>query len=306
MSIVQESLYLQQTDYQLHLRYLGPEGEATRQPVLMVHGSIENGRIFYTKSGKGLAAYLAGLGHPVYVLDQRGRGESVPKISAADSHGHYHAITDDLPTVHEFIVGRHQQSVHWIAHSWGGVLLASTLARFPHLAVQVSSQVFFGTKRVIHSWSWERFLKVELFWKRAALLMARFKGYLPVTELRLGADNETRRSLQDNVAWVTPGQWVDSLDRFDYGASAKAVDWPASWLVAAIRDQALGNPADVRAFADEMGENGKGPLNYSLLSKANGNLHDYDHINMLTHPAAVEDHFPEVAQFLRTQESAND
>ncbi|HIN39000.1 MAG TPA: esterase, partial [Flavobacteriales bacterium] len=29
------------------------------QPVLMLHGSIENGKIFYSSSGKGLAPYLA-------------------------------------------------------------------------------------------------------------------------------------------------------------------------------------------------------------------------------------------------------
>jgi pimeloyl-ACP methyl ester carboxylesterase len=34
-----------------------------------------------------------------------------------------------------------------MAHSWGGVIMASTLVRFPELAEQVASLVFFGTKR---------------------------------------------------------------------------------------------------------------------------------------------------------------
>ena len=295
MAITQESLYLPLDGYQLHLRHITPEAPS-RQPVLMVHGSVENGKIFYTESGKGFAAYLAREGHPVYVLDQRGRGGSLPKIASGDDHGHFEAITADLPAVQAFIGGRHQQQkVHWVAHSWGGVLMASTLARYPELASQVASQVYFGTKRVIHSWSWERFVKVEFFWKRLALLIAKVKGYLPVVELKMGADNETRRSLQDNVAWVTPGPWRDAHDDFDYGAEAKAVNWPPSWLLAAKNDLALGNPQDVLAFAAEMGDSSA--LEYRLLGKESGHRHDYDHINMLTHRDAADDHFRKLRRF---------
>lgn len=34
-------------------------GAESGPPVLMLHGAIENGRIFYSESGKGLAPYLA-------------------------------------------------------------------------------------------------------------------------------------------------------------------------------------------------------------------------------------------------------
>jgi hypothetical protein len=35
-----------------------------------------------------------------------------------------------------------------------------------------------------------------------------------------------------------------------------------------------------------------------VLSKGNGNLHNYDHINILTHPDAPKDHFPIVLNWL--------
>ena len=42
---------------QLHMRRFSRGGEGV--PVLLLHGSIENGRIFYSESGKGFAPWLA-------------------------------------------------------------------------------------------------------------------------------------------------------------------------------------------------------------------------------------------------------
>lgn len=40
-------------------------------------------------------------------------------------------------------------------------------------------------------------------------------------------------------------------------------------------------------------------VRFTVLSRKNGNLNDYDHINMLTHPCAVKDQFPLVLEWLR-------
>ena len=69
----------------------------TDVPVLLLHGSIENGKIFFTKGGKGLAPYLSQLGFDVYVPDMRGKGESLPKISSKHNHSQFEQITVDIP-----------------------------------------------------------------------------------------------------------------------------------------------------------------------------------------------------------------
>ncbi len=98
----------------------------------MVHGAIENGRIFYTESGKGLACFLARHGYQVYVADLRGRGLSTPAIAEQAEHGQHELITEDMPALHRWIAARHAGfKLHWMAHSWGGVIMASTLVRFP-------------------------------------------------------------------------------------------------------------------------------------------------------------------------------
>ncbi|MFZ3056650.1 MAG: hypothetical protein WA098_07835 [Smithella sp.] len=61
----------------LHLKhiYINPDGP----PIFMLHGSVENGRMFYSNTGSsGLGPYSAKYGYDVYVGDLRGRGESKP------------------------------------------------------------------------------------------------------------------------------------------------------------------------------------------------------------------------------------
>ena len=298
--IKQCSLFLPQQDHQLHLRHISPKQAADKAPVLMVHGAMEDGRIFYTESGKGLACFLARQGHPVYVLDLRARGKSTPSFAQDNQHGQYESIAHTIPAAHRFVIERHKRPIHWIAHSWGGVLMASALIRSPELSPDIASQTWFGTKRSIRVWNFERLYKVELIWKRLAPLYARYKGYFPFKELGLGADNESYLSISESAQWVHNRPWIDPRDQFDYGSRAKDIKWPPIWSIAAKNDTILGNPSDVEDFLAEVGQ---GKL--TLLSKDNGNAQDYDHINMLTHSDAVHDHFVQIAQFLQANETSS-
>lgn len=295
-SVIQESHYVEVTrEERLHLRriYRDPAGP----PVFMLHGAIENGRIFYSGSGKGLAPYLARQGFDVYVADLRGRGGSRPVIGRASRHSQTDAITGDIPALlgHISRVRGHLPR-HWVAHSWGGVLLSSYLARFPEQCAEVRSLVYFGSKRSVRVRNLQRLLKVELVWKGLCPLVAGALGYLPARRLGIGSDNETVLFLRQCNAWVNPAPWVDPADGFDYGAAIRGVRLPPAWYIAAAKDYCLGHPRDVHDFMMEAGEQER---SYTVLSREYGNRHDYDHINMLTHRDAADDHFPMVAEWLR-------
>ena len=63
-----DSLYLPTIDGEtLHLKRIHSNGQGI--PVFMVHGSIENWKIFYTDKGKGFAPFLAQHGFDVFVAD---------------------------------------------------------------------------------------------------------------------------------------------------------------------------------------------------------------------------------------------
>ena len=272
-------------------------GAAPGPPVLMLHGAIENGRIFYSGSGKGLAPYLARNGFDVYVADLRGRGKSTPPIGPTSRFGQTEAIIEDIPACVEAIRGlRGPVPQRWVAHSWGGVLFSSVLARFPEYTELVDSLAYFGSKRTVRVWNLQRILKVELVWNGLCPLACRLAGYLPARQLRIGSDSETTRSYRQSAAWVRDDAWVDADDGFDYGAAIKKLALPPIWYLAAENDRALGHPRDIRDFMESAGRQ---QCRYTVLSRKNGNRHDYDHISMLTHPEAVQDHFPEVLKWLR-------
>jgi predicted alpha/beta hydrolase len=265
--------------------------------VFMLHGAIENGRIFYSASGRGLGPYLARAGFEVFVGDLRGRGESTPPISRAARYGQTEAITEDVPAMLEAIRARTGRPVpFWVAHSWGGVLMLSVLARDPARASAVRAMVFFGTKRCVRVFNGEKFLMIDLVWNRLGFVLSRAYGYLPARAWGLGADDETARSHEQSVAWVRPGPWVDPGDGFDYAAGLRQSGVPPTLWFAGIGDRCLGHPDDVRAL---IGESGAREFELRVLSRAAGNRRDYGHVDMLTAPEAPEDHFPGVVGWLR-------
>jgi pimeloyl-ACP methyl ester carboxylesterase len=283
---------------ELHLRHIWQSDGGP--PVLMLHGSIENGRVFYSFSGKGLAPFLAGRGFDVYVADLRGRGESRPPIGPGSQYGQTEAITEDVPALADAIVARRgARPQHWIAHSWGGVLMSSHLLRFPERIPLVASLVYFGAKRRVLVHNLARLWYIDLNWRLVGTLIVKALGYLPARRLGFGPDNETARSHAQSRAWVRDRPWVDPGDGFDYGAAARRAALPPIWYLAAVGDRCLGHPHDVRALAAESGVH---EHLVSVLSRKAGNLHDYDHVSMLVHQDAAVDHFPAVEKWLRAHD----
>ena len=292
------SHFLEGDAHRLHLCHIHTSGIETGPAVLMVHGSIENGRIFYNQKGKGLGCFLARQGMQVYVLDLRGRGLSTPKIARGHLHGQLESIREDIPQAMEFISQRHSRFCT-VGHSWGGVLLMACLIRQPQWLDKVNRQVFFGTKRTIRVHNPERWLKLDLIWRNLAPLVARAKGYLPARQLGIGADNETRQMLKDTNLWVRSNSWHDPDDGFDYQRAALSMKLPPTWFVTGVADYALGHYRDMRDFMHELGVS---DYAHALLSRQSGNLQDYDHINILTHPDCEKDHFPQVSRWLTAGE----
>ena len=270
----------------------------------MVHGAVENGRIFYSNSGKGLAPYLQAKGLDVYVLDLRGRGQSRPKIDRRAVHGQHESITVDLPAASAWIAQRRPDAPQfWISHSWGGVLQMSAMMRDPLLMRRVAGLVHFGVKRAIRVWSWKRFFQVELGWKRLAVWISAVVGYLPADRLGYGSDVETRASLRASNAWIGRGAWVDRRDGFDYFAAAQRQKQnlpPSLWLTGSA-DSLLGHREDVLRFMHECGVN---ESSFVCVGQAYGALRDYGHNDLLTHADAPQDHFPRVLAWILDQEGA--
>lgn len=286
----------------LHLRRIGEDAHAPA--ILMVHGAVANARTFYSEKGRGLGPWLAAQGYDVFVLDLRGRGLSTPRIARGDHHGQTESIAVDIPlaltTMSELKPA--DAPIHLVAHSWGGVLLSSMLARNPSWAAKVASCVYLGSKRSITVWNSPRLFEIELFWKRLAKLTVALWGYLPANQIGIGSDNETAKSLRQSQQWIRPAPWVDSDDGFDYAAALAQRPLPPTLYLIGGDDPVRGHEVDVRRFAAESGEHHHA---FELLCQANGFCHDYDHIGMLTAPDAAKEVYPRVLRWIKQFPSAN-
>lgn len=272
--------------------YSNPAGP----PVLMIHGAIENGRIFYNDRGKGLGPYLAVNGFDVYAADLRGRGGCTPHVNRDSSYGQTDSIIADIPAyMNKIIELRGNIMQHWVCHSWGGVLATAHLLRHPENIANVRSLVYFGSKRKVSVRNLHRFLYIDIVWRYGFSLVSRIFGYVPAKKFGFGTDDESRGSHSGCVYWVEEKTWIDPVDGFDYGKAAGKVTLPPALYFAAENDKSLGHPSDVSDFINESGDHS---YEYILLSKRKGNLHNYDHVSMITHRDAPADHFSEVLRWL--------
>lgn len=278
----------------LHLKRFYTNENGT--PVLLLHGSIENGKIFYSSSGKGLAPYLAKQGYDVFVVDFRGRGQSTPTINKHSKHGLSEILRDDFDAyVKKIQELKGDLPQHWLAHSWGGVMALAYLARNPQ-SVKVASMVFFGTKRRLTVANLKKVWRVDIMWGLMAKLGAARMGYVPAKEYKAGSDNETKKSHTQSRNWVYSKKWLDWDDKFDYAAALKKVKLPPTLYITGKKDDLICHPKDIKLLMSETGNQNHW---MKVMGKETGHKHDYGHNDILTHPDAPEDVYPVALQFMK-------
>ena len=296
----QESYYLPLANGidTLHIRRIWQQDQGV--PVLMLHGAMGDGRIFYSSSGKGLAPWLARQGYDVFIPDFRGRGKSTPAIHRESDFGLKEMQEEDMPAVAAFIEkikGPVRQ--HWMAHSWGGVTVFSYLAKQLE-STRIHSIVLFACKRRISVQNLKKFWMINFGWGFIGRLSVARHGYLDAKKLKFGSDNESRRSNWEMYTWARKKQWIDWYDGFDYSAALHALNLPPILSLTGKGDHYLGHRKDAQLLLEETGSDN---YEFKVLSQANGNLRDYGHVDILTAPEAEADHFPGVLDWLKQQEA---
>jgi predicted alpha/beta hydrolase len=265
-------------------------------PVLLIHGSIEDSRIFYSKSGKGLAPYLAQSGFDVFVPDLPGKGKSKPLVKKGFHHSQQDFIDSDFNDYVDHIRSFHpEEKIRVGAHSWGGVLILAWYAKYGSLE-NFGPMVFFGAKRRVATVSLKRFFMIDLMWMLVGQISTALLGYLPAKRLKMGSDNEPASFYRQTNRWVYSKDWRDLKTGEDLARKLREKNLPPILYFAGIKDTVLGNPKDVRRL---MNETGGDNASFLLLSKENGNAVNYGHINMLTSSACREDHFPIAESWLK-------
>ena len=301
------------TGDQLHMKRLRVEGRGAGvvTTVFMLHGVVEDGRVFYSRRGKGLAYFLATHGFDVFVADLRGKGSSWPPLnrqvhvekgvddteSSNGDYGAHEVVTQDLPAlISEMMRITDGAPWTWVTHGWGGVLATAYMARYSQSNHQILSDVHFASRRTVHVNSLRKRLLLDWWWGRWAQWLVRYKGYLPARFWGYGVSDEAAGIHQDMIAWSNQSEWIDKTDGFDYQTAVLAMDSkPASLYFASGSDSGLADPEDIRQFMKHHGDhNGR----LVVLGKALGNRRDYSAVEMLVHEEAEQDHFPLVLDWM--------
>ena len=283
--------------HQLHMKRI--VGSETGTPVLLLHGLVESGRIFYSDQGskrQGLAYLLAAKGYDVFIADLRGKGRSWPAVQSLKDYGLHEAIIEDMAAlVYSVRKKRKDQPMIGLTHSWGGVLLLSFLSRFPDKRDQFAGLVHFGCKKTTQLDNFSKRALFEWIWARGFNKISQWRGYFPATSLKVGSANEAKRYFEQCMQWMLHSDWLDPEDGFDYGAAAKRAHLPPSLYFASDQDQYYGNPDDVRDFMQNLGPHDGRMV---TLGKHLGSRHNYGHVSMLMHHDADQDHFELLYQWL--------
>lgn len=278
----------------LYVKRFKPNAENSI-PLFCLHGSIENGRIYYSKEGeKGFAPFMAKNGYDVFVVDLRGRGKSTPKISAASEHGQRDVILEDIPLISNHIKNLKGDIPQiWASHSWGGNLMNASYAR--HQSMNVTAMIHFATKRRITVWNWSRIRMIQFGWFFLGKRWLKKFGYLPFKEKGFGGDNEPKNFYHQINKWIDSSDMKDTVDGFDYFEAFEKNEMPATLWLAGANDPVLGYYKDVQSTMNET----KNPkAKYELLGKANGYQLNYGHNNMLTDKNAAIEVFPMILNWL--------
>ena len=288
----QESIFIPFDGGKLHLKRIYKDAQGP--PMFLLHGSMENGKIFYSKSLKGYGPFLAEQGYDVFIVDMQGRGESTPKMSRKSLYGQVDVIKTDIPlSLAKIKEIKGDVPVYAAAHSWGGVLLLAYMARFDH---PIKNAVLFGVKRYISVRTWEYFKRLQVGWYFLGKILNPFYGFFPAVKMGAGSDNEPRFHYEQINEWLKVGApWVDNVDGFDYGKALENKTLPPLLFLAGKNDTLLGHPNDVKHL---MGEVEKAKKDYWFLAKETGYKRDYGHVDMLSHKDAKDDHFLKIAEWL--------
>lgn len=310
-----------------------PERPAHRHPVLVVHGIVTNARYFDLDAKHSFLRWMAARGWDVWAVSLRGTGESehAREASGPDELKHGHGWDYDFDTfakldvpavAKEMLAVTGADSVDYVGHSMGGLVLYAALARRTlavHAAVACGSPVRFRWGTRLDTLLADALPVVT----RLSSLPVRSPSslYVPIT-LRLPSPLDPLLMNPDNVdpesyrAFVAVG--VDDLSgplvrqfaRFvrddDFVSDDGALDYRAALarlstplLVVAGKVDNLAPPWAVAPAYRDWGTKDK---QWLLAGEESGLSADYGHLDMFLGEKASKDLWPRIEKFLADHE----
>lgn len=222
-------------------------------------------------------------------------------------------VTQDLPAVVAWVAEKHPgQRQRWLGHGAGGLVWWALWARYPefrsqcHAIMQVATSRTTllakhkgavdaseagDTKRKKRSAAVSRKTRFNWWLARQGFAQAAMgpKDEVPLRELGLAGNNESRSTFNQWLAWCEGPDWVDPIDGFAYGEvirNAKKQPFCSCW----VADQGVcATETGVRALMGTLRL--QNPRLFVIKEP-------FDNVTLLTSPEAVQNHFPTMLNWL--------
>jgi len=296
-------------------QYLPPAGAPPKRPVICCHGLSGNHHNYDLVERTSLARTLAAAGHPTFVLDLRGAGES--DHGCARGHPLAWKLSDhyryDAPAaIRRVLELTGAPKLHWIGHSMGGMIayaflqtpLAEKIARCVILASPSTFDQFRPVQRLAPLLRWLPGIPLRRLSQSVAPLFERSRLLQAVsgandlapgvaTMFAANCQDQTPTSLlADFGRFVQHGHYVDDQGR-DLVAGMKQITTPALFFVGEKDHTAMVD--SVRTAYENFGSAEK---KFIALGKNHGHQNEYGHMGPLLGRSAAEEVFPEVLAWL--------
>lgn len=255
-------------------------------PVLLSSGMFTGRSFWMSPKGLGMAAELLKQGFEVYILERRGLGES-PKdylLKGQARAGLNEAVLYDLPAVQGLIAQRNKQPLFLMGHSFGGVMMAASLATNHMNRGGVNGLVLLGSQLTVD----KPFLNPP--WSLLPKVFSKLLGYFPSKTLKMGPYNESPAAMTDAINWVSAAK---ARGDYVFWNGFEKLRMPVL-AISGSKDDV--DPAEGVEFL--MNKFASEDKTFTLLSKANGNLADYNHVSMVVSKEAAKEVWPSVAKWM--------
>jgi predicted alpha/beta hydrolase len=256
------------------------------RPIIMLHGMFSSRKFWLSDNDIGMAAYLCQQGYECWIFDRRGIGDNVKGYK--DANLLTHCIKEDLPAIQKCVHKQNPQSSLWIAHSFGGVLISSSIAQGYLNQSSISGLVFFGTQLTVKKYNLNRPLSINIF-----AITALF-GHMPGIFLRLGSQDETKETARDCVRLVSASKRGTP---FDYWKGFECIEVPVL-AVSSVGDS-VDSYKGCRHFYDRFYVDNTVKNKYVLLGKQFGHRQNYSHTGMVLSKDAQEEVWPSVSRWMK-------
>lgn len=247
-----------------------------RKPVLLTHGTFSNAHTMLP-----LGAAIADAGHPVWIIEWRGRS------GAPGAFDFYDLAEVEIPNA----LAAMPEPAHLVAHSGGGLAMCFAL-----LDQTVRTQVRSLTMLATQGTHLADAPLLPYLGTRAMDVLGRVLGRWPRALTRIGPSDETAKLLSQWVAF-NRARRIQSRNGVDLFDQLSDLDLPV-FALAGAADLTIARPDGCRELAAAFG-----PYSLFHLCASSTDGEDFTHSRLIRSRAAARYVWPRITAFLQQVET---